>query len=171
MLACGAVSKVYAFEPDSEFRSVLKARIGDTAMVFSSALSDTEGRVSLFRSDVSALQTATTAGSGESSEIVEAKRLDDWCREADVSPPLFIKIDVDGAEHKVLAGALETLSRCPILLHLETRDSSALGILDEMNFRGVSISDWYGVPKIGVLGSAENHLLTNAQIRVPIIDR
>jgi FkbM family methyltransferase len=53
----------------------------------------------------------TNGGRADACSVVDFIRLDDWCREHGVSQVDLIKIDVDGYEYSVFAGARELLAR------------------------------------------------------------
>ena len=48
----------------------------------------------------------------DESTTVEMRRLDDWCADRGNPPVHLVKIDVDGHEYQVLAGATRTIERC-----------------------------------------------------------
>ncbi len=152
------IEDTIAFEPDPLTAQLLKSRTN--ARIEQVALSDKSGIGYLQRSDVHGLRTGSLSTDGIE---VQLRRLDDY----GFSGPLFIKIDVDGGERAVIDGAKATLQTSPILLHIETTDQVALAELEALGYRGIALSDWYGVPKFG---HGENHLFTNAPFRVEPID-
>jgi FkbM family methyltransferase len=117
--------RVFAFEPESQNyaqlnRNIQANRLGERITAYPCALSD---RVGL---DLLYLSRFETGGSCHSfGEEVDfnllarpashAQGCASWTIDAAVAggalpPPRYIKIDVDGFEHKVIAGALQTLS-------------------------------------------------------------
>lgn len=117
---------VVVFEPEYANLHLLRDnvaanRLGDRIQIYPFALSDTTGVSRLHVQDLtpgaalhseSAAPRATT-DAGERvllSEGTWAMTLDDFCAQAGVWPNA-IKIDVDGGESRVLAGARQVLSR------------------------------------------------------------
>lgn len=141
---------VHSFEPDPAHVAKLKANVAvnrlDNVTVNELALSDQSGKATLHlnalnRGDNSLLPLATRRGSA----TVELGRLDDYSglsRER----PLIIKIDVQGSEIDVLAGARRLLESHPheIVLLCEISPSALAvggrtawelaGMLDELDF-------------------------------------
>ncbi len=114
---------VISFEPlkkeflqlESQLRGIPKAR------AFNLALGDENRTQDMHRSDYSqssSLRPMTTLhkeafpeSAGDTTETVEVRRLDDIAAELSLEPEILIKIDVQGYEDKVLAGADRVLSK------------------------------------------------------------
>jgi FkbM family methyltransferase len=111
-------ASVWAFEPNPELASFLTRVASPNVHVENVALSDRASTGTLFApEDVGrdALATLSAAHSDSGFRRIEVplQRLDDY-RLEEVK---FMKIDVEGHEFEVLAGAEETLARCaPTLL-------------------------------------------------------
>lgn len=111
------VKHVYCFEPISELCDYLGNYKTDKLTIINSALSDGEGRLVLNIPKRDGRQVTTRASLVRSSDgelrEVNVERLDSHGFE-NVG---FIKIDVEGAEEKVVIGAIETIKRYkPVLL-------------------------------------------------------
>lgn len=134
-----APAKLVAFEPMSENAELLEANISlgqheSIASVLRVALADHDGRENLQVDDIfggtavldsisqgSASQSRRRLGLEPKTETVAVRRLDGLLAETDLPAPAFMKIDTEGAEASVLAGAVETLRtsrpRLAIALH------------------------------------------------------
>lgn len=118
-------AKVFAFEPESQNFALLNRNIalnglGDAVKAYCVALSDQSGYSELH---LSSLQVGGSCHSlGERVDFAHqpmrpvfsqgciSVRLDDLVAEGVVEPPDYIKIDVDGFEPKVIAGARRVLT-------------------------------------------------------------
>lgn len=150
--------RVYAFEPEAQNFALLNRNIacnalGDKVFAYCAALSD-ENRFSLlYLSALSVGGSCHTFGEDLDPDLRERKSvfaqgcvsttLDDLVARAVVPVPHHIKIDVDGLEHKVLAGCRGTLqdSRVKsILVEINTNLAEHRRIVDELLGLGFSYS-------------------------------
>jgi len=134
-------AKVYAFEPEAQNYALLNRNIamnalGDQVKAYCLALSDAPGYSELH---LSSMQMGGSCHSlGERVDFAHrpmkpvfsqgciAARLDDLVSAGVVPPPDYIKIDVDGIEPKVVAGARRTIaSRKVRSLLIETNQNLA----------------------------------------------
>lgn len=145
-------ARVYAFEPESQNYALLCRNIvlnGLAVTAFCTALSDEERFGSLHLSDFQAGGSCHSFGEAVDYRL-EAKAFPfsqgcysttiDRLVQSDAIPvPGHIKIDVDGLEHRVIAGAAETLKRVRSLL-VEINPSLAAhrAIIDRLSDLGFS---------------------------------
>jgi FkbM family methyltransferase len=150
--------RVYAFEPESQNfallnRNIFANKLRDQVTAFCAALSDTEGFSTLY------LPAFAAAGSGHSfAENVDhhlkprkavhrqgcyAAAIDQLVEKGVMPAPTHIKIDVDGFEHKVIAGARRTLkgpSVRSILVEINSLLPEHRAIVDELAALGFTYS-------------------------------
>lgn len=124
ILAAELGAKVKAFEPSSVNRKILFDNLNEnnvTVEVFSEALSNQKGEFNLYHGKTPGEHSLEiNYHNGESFEIVDVKRYDDIF----VDVPDMIKIDVEGAEMKVLEGMQSVLTTLkPITLIIEDWDN------------------------------------------------
>lgn len=149
---------VVSVEPDPDsFRGLKKVfdRFSIRGTCLRTALSDHTGIAKLNRYASDACNSLLSPVAGDmvvtGSEDVEVTTLDAVADEAVADARrLFLKIDVQGAELNVLAGALRTLRRCAlVLVEVSFRQSyeggarlhEVLACLDEQGFRVLEIID------------------------------
>lgn len=122
----GAGGRVYAFEPNPRnvrfLRRHVEANAAANVQVVESAVSDRAGTVRFDFGSGSGTGHIAEAGTLE----VRATRVDDFVREQGISPGAM-KIDVEGAEVRVLRGALETLRRSRPVVFLSTHGPEVHG--------------------------------------------
>jgi FkbM family methyltransferase len=122
---------VYAFEPDPVARGHLVANLSGNAIgnveVVPQAVGDSAGVVYL--ADGRLGSSKSTVSRVKTGEAVEATTLGDFCTERSLWPA-FIKVDVEGAEADVLAGAPDFILRTARALMIELHS-------DELAARGI----------------------------------
>ena len=122
------VGRLFAFEPDARHVESLRQRLGGTATVIAQAVGDgrehtlhvcDHGWSSILEPDPAALaffNSFTALGRVLSKQTVQTSRLDDI---AELPPPDFLKMDVQGAELMVLQNGRAKLAHC-VAVQLET---------------------------------------------------
>lgn len=151
-------ARVYAFEPEAQNYALLNRNIGlnqlsERVTAYCMGLSDKAGLTTLYLGDSRVGGSCHAVGEAldfenqplkpVSRQGCVAAKLDDLVRAGEVPAPNHIKIDVDGFEPRVIAGAVETLAN-PVVksllietnqnvaLHLAmVRDLNALGFLHD----------------------------------------
>ena len=131
--AVGDAGRVYAFEPVPATAEVLADhlrlnRLGDRVELVPCAVSESSGEIELWERGTSPLASVSrhaaerspaVPGAGNTERrVVPTVSLDDFCGARGVSPDI-IKLDVEGAEARVLRGACRLLSRRACLILLE----------------------------------------------------
>ncbi|KAA5804067.1 FkbM family methyltransferase [Alkalicaulis satelles] len=119
------------FEPVAELKDAISATYrGVLHQIVTAAVSDAEGEVEIeIHTDkdngavTHAGMVAPGAGRGGARRTTAAVTLDGFLKGRDLPEPFVLKIDVDGAELQVLAGAQETLERCSIVIVECTADT------------------------------------------------
>ncbi len=112
-------ARVYSFEPDTEIFNILKNNAAQykNVKVFNLALSDKEGIEKFYKSvefsEWSSLNKS--AISGESKEVKIKTNVGDKVLK-DLSEIDLLKVDVEGAEFKVIKGLTKTLKKSKYLL-------------------------------------------------------
>ena len=148
--AVGPQGRVFAFEPGRRTASALARHlfwneVGHRVEVIAAAVAERSGWA-VFRerktSFVASLLDIAPGGEEHLEErVVPAVALDDFCRERRVSPDV-VKIDVEGTEAKVLAGARGMLERRTGVVFLEVHcdllGPSAADVFRELSTRGWS---------------------------------
>jgi FkbM family methyltransferase len=128
----GPTGHIYAFEPDARNLARLRANLAlndlHNVTVMPCALSDRAGTATLTVARDGALTTLGTDTGAElepviSQQTVTTRTLDSALASACVAQVDFVKLDVQGAERLVLAGARRTLGQAaPLVLLFETYD-------------------------------------------------
>jgi len=147
----GASGKVYAFEPLPENFAVLCENVAingyRNVTAENKAVAEQTGCLRLARgqwqpNDRDPL-TSVSRLSEEGDLEVAVVALDDYFADKQVD---FIKVDVEGAEARVLEGARSLLRRCrPTLIvsvHGFTEDHPALQLLRELGYRCQPLNEW-----------------------------
>src|SRR5262249_23324875 len=119
---------IYSFEPLSDcFRSLQHSmRKVKNFRAFNTALDDRDGEAVFYRSEWSPSSSLLPMGplhkqhfpytAKESTEIVRVRRLDDFLNELCITDPILLKLDVQGYEGKVIAGAKSLLKRTRVVI-------------------------------------------------------
>jgi FkbM family methyltransferase len=148
--------RVYAFEPESQNyallnRNILLNEVGHLVDAYCVGLSDAAGLSKLHMADLRAGGSCHSLGEAldfrheplntEFSQGCIADTLDALVAKRYIPVPNHIKIDVDGFEPKVIAGALATLSEKPVRsLLIETNQNLAdhrdmVKVLNDLGFK------------------------------------
>lgn len=113
----GSKGKIYAFEPAPSTYAALKNNIdlnGVTNIITASvALSDTQGQAKLFldaKHNSGATSLRRSPNSGPAIDVV-LTTYDQFAKENELPVPSLVKVDVEGAEVKVLRGMNDLLGR------------------------------------------------------------
>lgn len=152
-------ARVYAFEPEAQNYAVLNRnihlnRLDDRVTAYCAALSDRRGFDLLYLSKLSAGSSRHSFGESVDHLLQPmdaafrqgcyATTLDALVDDGIVPVPQHIKIDVDGIEHKVIAGAARTLANPglrSVLVELNTNLDEHWGIVDRMLEHGFGYSE------------------------------
>jgi FkbM family methyltransferase len=152
----GPRGRVVAFEPSPRVFAKLRATIArnrlDQVVGVNCGCGSAAGEAVLHQVSASTGSGSLVAGAA-AGETVEIRRLDD-IPEARERPPQLIKIDVEGFEPEVLAGARAILAEHRPLLYVELcgeyAESSvrSVALLDELGYdtRALARLDWAAVP-------------------------
>ncbi len=172
----GPEGVVVAFEPQPVLYRILSANLllnsVTNTLTYGMALGDTVGECRIPVLDYS--QPFNFGGLAmdmvEDGEAVPLGRLDDF----NLPRVNFIKIDVEGFEAKVLAGAAQTIERCRPIMYIENdrADKSAelIQLLFDMNYRL-----WWHTPPLfspdNFKGNLTNHFPRVASINMLAIHK
>lgn len=119
---------IFSFEPlkDEFQRLEQEAKNGAGFKAFNYAVGDRNETVEIHRSSYAQSSSllpmaqlhkeAFPVSANHTPETVEVKRLDDALKGFDLNPEIAIKIDVQGYEDKVIAGALETIDKARAII-------------------------------------------------------
>lgn len=139
----GPTGRVFAFEPtDFAFRKLAR-NISLNAFQNIDAFQLALWEANVDRGTISARSSWPSDGRRViETNGVDFRRLDDWCAERSVNRVNLIKLDVDGSEFPILAGARGLLERSrPILLlevggwHFKVPSRNPLVMLRELGYR------------------------------------
>jgi FkbM family methyltransferase len=119
----GQGGNVVAFEPDPKNVAALRHNISDNSidnvMLVQRAVSDQSHECTFAIFDYSLVSHIATDYTPDDAQLitVSASRLDDLVYDEDVPAPQFIKIDVEGAEDRVIRGSLRLIEEHrPVIL-------------------------------------------------------
>lgn len=119
---------IYSFEPLIDCYEELMAQFGNLPkfQAFNLALGNETGQVEIHRSDFSPSssllpmaelhKSAFPYTEKEAIQSVNIVKLDEIAVELNLEKPILIKLDVQGFEHQVIAGGINTISRADILI-------------------------------------------------------
>jgi FkbM family methyltransferase len=115
---CGPAGKVYAFEPSPKAFSYLRKNVVlngyRNVTLINGAVSDINGKVLLFEDSESRGNSSLFVGAVPHPKMgieVETVALDSFAKTNEIIRLDFIKMDTQGAEHRILLGAAETLRK------------------------------------------------------------
>jgi FkbM family methyltransferase len=120
--------KVFSFEPDPKNFRALQTNIRNNglknAVAFQKAVSDTTGTVAFATFEYSLVGHIVTANTPEDAKLIEVKSisLDDFVYTEQFPSPSLIKIDVEGAEDRVILGADRLLREAKPVILAEVRE-------------------------------------------------
>src|SRR5215203_7296691 len=147
---------IFSFEPlkDEFERLEQQMQNGASFVAFNCAVGDRNDTVEIHRSSyaqsssllpmASLHKEAFPTSASHTSEKVEVKRLDDVLRGFRLEPEILVKIDVQGYEDRVIAGATETLARAKaVIVEVSFRElyegqplfDGIFGMLSERGFK------------------------------------
>jgi FkbM family methyltransferase len=111
-----------AFEPNPDAYAILKRNVAlngrRNVRIFNCALSDADGGAVLYRGpDDGVASSLGPVLGGKGQDQVTTRRLDDVVEELKIHKVDFVKIDVEGAEARLLGGAVDVLGKStPVVL-------------------------------------------------------
>jgi FkbM family methyltransferase len=143
----GPSGRVYAFEPHPGVFSCLKEQLDlngfRTVMPVCKAVCEESGTGYFDETDQRSTGHLTDSARGRLR--VQTTSLDDLVFRGRAAPPDFIKIDIEGAESRALAGALNTLQQyhptLVIELHNPTEDKAVGDILVSLHYTAFRVRD------------------------------
>lgn len=123
----GRAGAVHSFEPDPDCFSMLQrnARAYSWLRVYNSAVADFTGETSFYRSpklDESGWGAMFDEGGGRTRINVRVRTLDGWGAAEGIEKIDVIKIDVEGAEYRVLEGARNVIAATRPLIWVEANE-------------------------------------------------
>jgi FkbM family methyltransferase len=157
--AVGKQGKVIAFEPQKKGYILLNKLFTDANVVIENiALSDRSGVSTIYIQpqsfDVSFEASLLNKYDDYITEEIQTTTIDSYCQLHGVKPS-FIKIDVEGAEHDVISGSMNTLSKAKPVLLVEsearhTGEEALQNLFKQMEERGYKGSFFYKDKKLPV---------------------
>ncbi|HEY9769101.1 MAG TPA: FkbM family methyltransferase [Coleofasciculaceae cyanobacterium] len=156
----GNTGKVYAFEPGEGNANSIRhnARLNDFNQieVIEKAVSNTSGEGQLLLAKYSgghALATADAPPDLAGEVTIDLVSIDDLIAQNRITPPNFVKVDVEGAELDVLKGMSETIKTYQPTIIYEVDDSDRAGyerkyreladFLESLNYQVTQIENSY----------------------------
>jgi FkbM family methyltransferase len=132
----GPLGMVYAIEPQPENRALLEQNCPhEVITVVEAALGDCDGNIMVPSLASSPYKNYGDVRVGDGEHEVELQKLDTLVDGMRID---FIKIDVEGYEEKVIAGAEETIERCRPILYVEipkNREQDLLRLLWRLDYK------------------------------------
>lgn len=129
LIECFPDAKHLLFEPVVDFNDDIRRNYeGLDYDLFNVAVSDSDGESGLKLSSICPHRRVTHANlvdemEGEGVETTRTRRLDTVVIESGLPGPFLLKVDVDGAEMKVMRGASATLKMCSaVVVEAHPRD-------------------------------------------------
>lgn len=150
----GEKGRVHAFEPAPSTHAQLAANVARNALknvtLNQAAVSDVPGETNLYLNRESALASLGQTGRGKTvgTASVQVVTLDEYAHARNIAAIDFLKIDVEGYEPKVLAGARELLQRSAevvVMCELAAKNFKPLGfsVAETLTFlRGLGFDAW-----------------------------
>lgn len=136
LCAARRAHEVHAFEPSAHNRAVLRRHVRWNGMpnvhVHPFALGDRDGTARF-----GGTGTSKTFALHSGDELVDVRRAETLVVDGACAAPTFMKIDVEGAEADVLAGALEIVpsnARLLIAVHGRVADEHCTSLLERAGF-------------------------------------
>lgn len=131
----GLVPRVYAYEPNPKLFSILRRNVADNVVAEQIALSDRAGRAELripysakgYSNQGASLSVTKVDGAYLGIEV-ETRRIDDL----GIENIGFIKVDVEGFEHEVVQGGLDTIRANKPVMVIEIEEAHTKRNLVEM---------------------------------------
>jgi FkbM family methyltransferase len=145
----GPHGRVCAFEPLPENATELRANVAlnnfSHVTIFEMAVSDSLGMEYFNRGTIHSNGHLSAEGQSSNGFHVKTNSLDNLALAENAPPPTFIKIDVEGAESRVLSGAIKVLETYwpALLIELHTPDQDmAVGrILSSLGYEAHRTTD------------------------------
>lgn len=170
----GSRGHVYAFEPGERELNLLRHNIAinnlSNVTIIERGVSDQQGTHQFAISQDGAMNSLAKTNHPqqkiEAWETIETISLDEFVQELNLTKISFIKIDVEGAEHLVFAGAkniLSTQNKITILFEASDINASSFGY-SVKNFLENLMNLGLTVYHFNEEGSLENVALSNAEI-------
>ena len=169
-------ARIYSFEPQEDCHQRLCTRLAShrSFRAFCVALGDTKDEMRFYRSSftksssllpMSQLHKSAFPWSADNESMnVSVDRLDNYISELDISPPVLLKIDVQGYELAVLRGATKMLklTKCVIvetsfktLYHGQASFSQVYDMLSSAGFDYAGAMGQLTTPRDGVIVQAD----------------
>ena len=154
LLACklvGDYGEVHCFEPLPENAAILRANLAANGFsnftVHECALSDDSGNATLVVADLPGQAALARERAGGRALTVATVRLDDL----ELPLPTLVKIDVEGAEDRVLTGMRQTLARARpaivVEIHADRREP-VLALLRSAGYDSTDLDDAGGMQHV-----------------------